>query len=169
MILPSADELEKRVNNKYSLVIAVAKRSKELMEGAPKLVETKSKNPITIALEEIAAGKVKVITPTVAETAARIKMESEERRSSSRSIDMLQVDMMDDLDIDTSLEVEDADVLSDIGTTKDEDLLEEYPLIPADTDGDSLDIEGHPVEEEEEYDSEEGAEVFQDFEESDDK
>jgi len=64
MIYPSADELEKRVGSKYSLVIAVAKRAKQLREGAPKLVESKSTNPITIALEEIACGKIKIVAPT---------------------------------------------------------------------------------------------------------
>lgn len=60
MIYPSGDELEKKVDSKYSLVIAVAKRVKQLKEGAPKLIETKSRNPITIALEEIAADKLRI-------------------------------------------------------------------------------------------------------------
>ena len=58
MPFPSSDELEKKVGNKYSLVIAAAKRAKQLRDGAPRLVESKSRNLITIALEEIAAGKL---------------------------------------------------------------------------------------------------------------
>ena len=45
-------------NNKYLLSMMVAKRAKELREGAKPLVETKNNKPIIIALEEIKAGKV---------------------------------------------------------------------------------------------------------------
>lgn len=45
-------------NNKYLLTMMVAKRIKELKAGAKPLVETKQRKPLTIALEEIKAGKV---------------------------------------------------------------------------------------------------------------
>jgi DNA-directed RNA polymerase subunit omega len=45
-------------NNKYLLAMMVAKRAKELKAGAKPLVETKQRKPLTIALEEIKAGKV---------------------------------------------------------------------------------------------------------------
>lgn len=45
-------------NNKYLLSMMVAKRVKELKAGAKPLVETKQRKPLTIALEEIKAGKV---------------------------------------------------------------------------------------------------------------
>ena len=45
-------------NNKYLLAMMVAKRVKELKAGAKPLVETKYRKPLTIALEEIKAGKV---------------------------------------------------------------------------------------------------------------
>ena len=45
-------------NNKYLLAMMVAKRVKELKAGAKPLVETKQRKPLTIALEEIKAGKV---------------------------------------------------------------------------------------------------------------
>jgi DNA-directed RNA polymerase omega subunit len=45
-------------NNKYLLSIMIAKRVKELKAGAKPLVETKQRKPLTIALEEIKAGKV---------------------------------------------------------------------------------------------------------------
>lgn len=46
------------VNNKYLLVMMVANRAKELTKGAKPLVKSKHKQPTTIALEEIKAGKV---------------------------------------------------------------------------------------------------------------
>ena len=45
-------------NNKYLLAMMVAKRTKELELGAKPLVESKKRKPLTIALEEIKAGKV---------------------------------------------------------------------------------------------------------------
>lgn len=58
MIYPSADTIEDKVGSRYSLVVLAAKRAKQIKEGAPILIETASTNPLTIALEEIAAGKV---------------------------------------------------------------------------------------------------------------
>lgn len=70
MVKSSAGKLENRVDSKYSLVIAVAKRAKQIREGAPTLVESDSPNPIVIAMEEIAAGKVKIRMPTPEELQA---------------------------------------------------------------------------------------------------
>ena len=53
MITPSFDELLCRVDSKYTLVIATAKRARELMEDQS---ENAVRKPVTTALEEIAAG-----------------------------------------------------------------------------------------------------------------
>ncbi len=58
MIYPSADTIEDRVGSRYSLVVLAAKRAKQIKEGSPILIDTESTNPLTIAMEEIAAGKV---------------------------------------------------------------------------------------------------------------
>jgi len=48
-----------KVKSIYKLVILSARRALELNEGAPRLVETDPKHkPSTVALEEVAAGKV---------------------------------------------------------------------------------------------------------------
>lgn len=59
MIKPSLDTLMKVVDSRYTLVVASAKRARALMEGASRLGESRSEKPVTIALEEIAEGKVK--------------------------------------------------------------------------------------------------------------
>ncbi|MBI2844377.1 MAG: DNA-directed RNA polymerase subunit omega [Armatimonadetes bacterium] len=64
MIYPSADRLEEHVESRYTLVILAAKRAKQLRDGAPKVIETTSTNPLTIALEEIAAGKITYQVPS---------------------------------------------------------------------------------------------------------
>ncbi len=72
MTTPEGDVTTERVNNRYSLVVLAAKRAKQLKEGAPSLIETTSTNMLTIALEEIAAGKVTytdAIEPEVAASA----------------------------------------------------------------------------------------------------
>lgn len=52
-IYPSPDKLDS-LESKYALVILAAKRARQIKDGARKLVETRSVNPITVALEEIA-------------------------------------------------------------------------------------------------------------------
>ncbi|NLM28665.1 MAG: DNA-directed RNA polymerase subunit omega [Clostridiaceae bacterium] len=59
MIKPPISELLKKVDNRYTLVIATAKRARMLNNGAQPLVEIKSDKDVTIAIEEIKEGKVK--------------------------------------------------------------------------------------------------------------
>jgi DNA-directed RNA polymerase omega subunit len=57
--IPIEQLLDKADNSIYKLVILAAKRTLEIAEGKPKLVETNSSlKPSSIALEEIAKGKV---------------------------------------------------------------------------------------------------------------
>ena len=71
MIHPKIETLMKKVDSRYTLVILAAKRARQinsyyhnLGEGTfdeypPPMVETRSKNYLTIALEEVARGKIK--------------------------------------------------------------------------------------------------------------
>ena len=55
------EPLLEKIGSIYKLVIVAARRALELNDGAPRLVETDPKRkPSTVALEEIAAGKVSV-------------------------------------------------------------------------------------------------------------
>lgn len=58
MIYPSADKIDKQVDSHFALVVLAAKRAKQLKEGALPLLKTRSANALTIALEEIAEGKL---------------------------------------------------------------------------------------------------------------
>ncbi len=51
------DCLEK-VNNRFALVILVAKRAKQLLKGVQPVVQMKSNKYIVTSLREVAAGKV---------------------------------------------------------------------------------------------------------------
>jgi len=61
VIFPSADNIKQNIGSRYSLVVIAAKRAKQIKEGAPILIDTLSTNPLTIAMEEIAAGKVTIM------------------------------------------------------------------------------------------------------------
>lgn len=63
MIKPPLEALLDRVENKYALVIVAAKRARQLKDGALPMVDVDSGNPVTIALEEIAAGKIRFDLP----------------------------------------------------------------------------------------------------------
>lgn len=63
MIKPPLEALLDRVESKYALVIVAAKRARQLKEGALPLVDVDSSNPVTVALEEIAAGKIRHEAP----------------------------------------------------------------------------------------------------------
>jgi DNA-directed RNA polymerase subunit omega len=58
MIKPSLDQLVEKVDSKYTLVILAARRGRTIQDGKPKQVDSKSNKPVTIALEEIVAGKL---------------------------------------------------------------------------------------------------------------
>ena len=61
MINPSITELLEKVDNRYSLVIATAKRARQIEAGAQILTSKDDKVPVTIAADEIAEGKVRII------------------------------------------------------------------------------------------------------------
>jgi DNA-directed RNA polymerase subunit omega len=63
-MLPSPDILNDFQAGKFVLSNLAAKRAKQLREGAPPLVQIESNHPLTIALAEIAAGKIKPIMPS---------------------------------------------------------------------------------------------------------
>ena len=44
--------------SRYTLVMVVANRARQLVAGSPKKVETDLTNPISIALEEMKEGKI---------------------------------------------------------------------------------------------------------------
>lgn len=56
-IYPSPDQLDKQ-ESKYALVILAAKRARQIKDNARRLTDSKSANPLTVALEEIAAGAI---------------------------------------------------------------------------------------------------------------
>ncbi len=62
MILPSIDKLLTKVDSKYSLAVAAAKRARTFREGEHYLIEKPFSNKyVGVALEEIASEKILVV------------------------------------------------------------------------------------------------------------
>ena len=60
MVKPSVAELLEKIDDRYSLVIATAKRARQIAQGAEVLVKTDDVAPDSIAADEIDAGKVTI-------------------------------------------------------------------------------------------------------------
>jgi len=71
MIHPRIDQLMQEVDSRYALVIVAAKRARQINnyhhqlgegtfdEFAPPLIQSRSKNYLTMSLEEISEGKIR--------------------------------------------------------------------------------------------------------------
>ncbi len=61
MIYPPLSSLLGKVDSRYTLVVATAKRARQLADGAHKLSKCISEKPVTIALNEINENKITYI------------------------------------------------------------------------------------------------------------
>lgn len=48
------------VNSRYSIVMATAKRARQIIGGEEPLVDTRQTKPLSIAIEELNQGKIKI-------------------------------------------------------------------------------------------------------------
>ena len=60
MVEPNVTDLLKKVNNRYELVIATSKRARQISAGRKTLTDVDEKSPVTLAVNEIAEGKVTI-------------------------------------------------------------------------------------------------------------
>ncbi len=49
------------VQSRYSIVMATSKRARQIIAGKEALVPNKGKKPLSVAVEELYAGKVKIV------------------------------------------------------------------------------------------------------------
>ncbi|MCX7923220.1 MAG: DNA-directed RNA polymerase subunit omega [Clostridia bacterium] len=61
MIYPAISDLMKKVDSRYTLVVAAAKRARQLADGAHKLTRCNSDKPVTVAINEISEDKITYI------------------------------------------------------------------------------------------------------------
>ncbi len=58
MFNPSFRELEEKGGNRYTLVLLISKRARQLIAGDEPMVNTNSKRQVSIALEELFEDKI---------------------------------------------------------------------------------------------------------------
>ena len=63
IVRPTVSELLKKAKNRYELVIATSRRARQIAEGAEVKTDVKEESPVTLAANEIAEGKIKIIEP----------------------------------------------------------------------------------------------------------
>ena len=51
----------KVVNSRYSIVMATSKRARQIIGGEEAFVESQGKKPLSVAIEELNRGKIKII------------------------------------------------------------------------------------------------------------
>ena len=59
MVKPSVQELLKKIDNRYSLVVVASKRARQIAAGDISMTKVNEKSPVTLAANEIAEGTVK--------------------------------------------------------------------------------------------------------------
>ncbi|MCS6777414.1 MAG: DNA-directed RNA polymerase subunit omega [Chloroherpetonaceae bacterium] len=99
-IYPSPDKLD-RFGSKYAMVILAAKRARQLKDGARKLIETRSTNPLTVALEEIAEGMIvprQIESPSLAAHKAALKPAEPSLEDIIAAAPLIVDDVVDDMD-----------------------------------------------------------------------
>lgn len=58
MFQPDLDDILSKVDCRYSLIVEIAKRARELVDGDEPLIDTDEINPVSIAIEEIDQGLI---------------------------------------------------------------------------------------------------------------
>jgi len=133
-MLPNPDKLNSLEFGPFVLANLAAKRAKQIKEGAPPLVRIDSSHPLSIALAEIAAGKIKPIMASESAEAFEAGNLSALDTMGIGEVGLLLPAMEDGLDLasigldddDVADEVEDEELVAGLG-----DLLEEEEVVPA--------------------------------------
>jgi len=60
MLKPSINDVLNKIDNRYYLVVTVAKRAREIIDGSPTYVNTKAEDskPVSLASQEITQDKI---------------------------------------------------------------------------------------------------------------
>lgn len=61
IVKPTVKELLKKANNRFELVVATARRARQIANGDPVLTKVDENSPVTLAANEIAEGKVEIV------------------------------------------------------------------------------------------------------------
>lgn len=129
LIYPSTEELLKRVDNRYILAMLASRRARQLTSGARPVIDSDTRNRVSLASEEINAGRVvfrfgkhNVIIPEdpliiaareAAEREAREKEEEERLEEASRTPRVQSRDQSPTVFESAGISVEDASLIAE--------------------------------------------------------
>lgn len=65
MLNPSFSHVLRKGDSRYTLVMLIAKRARQIVDGTESLIETDSMKAVSIAIEEIVAEKVDYKNPSM--------------------------------------------------------------------------------------------------------
>ena len=119
------------VKSRYTIVIAAAKRARQLIDGHSTMLEEddiKVDKPLSIAIEEMKEGKIEVV-PEGQGTVLVLKKQEEETQEGAAET----AEAEDAADFDNSEEGEESDLFEDFDFFDEEDDLEEDDEIEEDT------------------------------------
>lgn len=163
-IFPRPDILNDLPYGKFVLANLAARRAKQIRDGAPPLVRIDSNHPLSIALAEIAAGKIKPILGVHSEVTSEI----DEFASLETTIETegILLPGIDDLGLAASLGLDELDELDmdDMEEHEEEeagsitDLLVDEEIVPEDATEDA-DISLDDLASQEEGDDDEAADL----------
>ena len=108
---------EPLVNSRYSIVLATAKRARQIIRGSKPLVDPKVSKPLSIAVQEVYEGKVKILTDEAGVEEARPIYE---KYNNFGAIEEL-ADLEGDADSDSAEDAEDAEDLDEDSEKEDKD------------------------------------------------
>ena len=67
MVKPSVTDLLKKVDNRYTLAVMTSKRARQISAGDAPMTKVKEESPVTLAVNEIAEGKVRKVEVEIEE------------------------------------------------------------------------------------------------------
>jgi DNA-directed RNA polymerase subunit omega len=81
------------VQSRYSIVLATAKRARQIISGQEPLVKAKTKDirPLSIAVEELHDSKIKILTDEEAEEAWEVRMRQVEEVKAARELEKARI------------------------------------------------------------------------------
>jgi DNA-directed RNA polymerase subunit omega len=81
------------VQSRYSIVLATAKRARQIISGQEPLVKAKTKDirPLSIAVEELHDSKIKILTDEEAEEAWQLRMQQVEEARAARELEKARI------------------------------------------------------------------------------
>ena len=124
LVKPPIEELLPKVESRYTLAMLVAKRTRQLVDGAQPMVDSESTNLVTLACEEIAADQVICVTGIFSPVVPlRPEIEEARRLAREQAANQASLDAFPDLmDIPKGA---DADELTDLVPMTDTDEIVE--------------------------------------------